>query len=389
MKNILWLPAWYPNKTEPLSGDFIQRHARAVSIYCKVHVVFVVKDEKGTITKNSYEENFQSGNLHETIIYYYSPAYKIPLVSKLFSAWKYRKIYKQAVNVYLHSNGKPIFSHIHIADRNGSVGLWLKKKYDVPFILSEHWTIYLPEAKPNFSQTSFFFKLRWKNIIKHARAVTVVSKHLGNAMKEIKKEINFSVIPNVVDEKIFYPVEMMNEKSVHFIHISNLTYQKNFEDIVKAFALVKKTFSSFRVSVFGPERNELKKLVNESGLSENIFFMGEVPQPELAAFLQKTEALILYSRYETFGCVLIEANACGMPAIVSDIPVFHEIINEGENGFFAPGENAEALSKKITWFIEHRGEFSKKKIADNAKEKYNYEKVGKMFSDLYNVLMRD
>ncbi|MBS1915901.1 MAG: glycosyltransferase [Bacteroidetes bacterium] len=389
MKNILWLPAWYPNQTEPLSGDFIQRHARAVSLYHSVNLIFVVRDKEGKITKDIHEENFYSGNLHETIIYYYSPKHFSWLLEKLLSEFKFRRIYKQAVRKYMRAYKKPDIIHVHVADKNGAIALWVKRKYKIPFVLTEHWTIYLPDAKPNFTNTSLFFKLLWKRIIKNASKISVVSEYLGNAIKQINNEISFSIIPNVIDTNIFFSRENAITEYVHFIHVSNLNYQKNAEAIFHAFAIVKKTFPTFRVSVFGPEKNELKRIIAELNLSENIFFYGEVPQPELATFMQKADALVLYSRYETFGCVIIEANACGLPVIVSDIPVFHEIIKEGENGVFAIGENSNELSKKITWFIHNRSKFSKGYIAGVAKEKYSFEKVGRLFADFYNEALKD
>ena len=69
---ILWLPSWYPNKLAPYDGDFIQRHAKAVSAYIPLHVLHIIRDEKGTITKSLKIEENKSGNLAEVIIYYYS-----------------------------------------------------------------------------------------------------------------------------------------------------------------------------------------------------------------------------------------------------------------------------------------------------------------------------
>lgn len=388
MKKILWLPAWYPNRIEPLSGDFIQRHARAASMYCQVDVIFVVRDKKGIVTKNVHEEVFESGNLHEKIIYYYSVHFFIPVIDKIIAAWKYKKICKQFVRDHIEKKGKPDCSHVHVADKNGNIALWLKHRFKIPYILSEHWTIYLPEAKPNFSQMSFWFLLQWRKIIKNVSAITTVSAYLGNTLSQIKKGIDFSVIPNVVDENLFYPIKKNTNGLVHFIHASNLNYQKNPEAILEAFALVKKATPSFLLSVFGPENENLKLMTAKLHLEDNVSFCGEVPQAALAALVQKADALILYSRYETFGCVVIEANTAGLPVIVSDIPVFHELVEDGVNGYFVPGENSAELARKITWFMEHRNEIQRDKIAETAKEKYCYKTVGKLFSALYASVLK-
>ena len=65
---VLWLVSWYPNRLDKFTGDFIQRHAQAVSQYCKVEVIFVKKDE--SLLPNAIEtENNVTDNLTEKIIY--------------------------------------------------------------------------------------------------------------------------------------------------------------------------------------------------------------------------------------------------------------------------------------------------------------------------------
>ena len=64
-KEILWLPSWYPNKIDPFDGDFIQRHAYAVSLHKKIHVIFARPDESGKIT-NSVQADFIQRKSHRT-----------------------------------------------------------------------------------------------------------------------------------------------------------------------------------------------------------------------------------------------------------------------------------------------------------------------------------
>jgi glycosyltransferase involved in cell wall biosynthesis len=108
-----------------------------------------------------------------------------------------------------------------------------------------------------------------------------------------------------------------------------------------------------------------------------------VTQPVLAAHMRKANALIIYSRYETFGCVVIEANACGLPVIASNIPVMHELIKEGENGFFVRGEDPEALAVALRSFSESPAIFDANRIAKDADARYSYESVGKIIGDWY------
>ncbi len=128
-------------------------------------------------------------------------------------------------------------------------------------------------------------------------------------------------------------------------------------------------------------------MITKLGLQQQVLLKGEVPQEELAKSIQQCDALVLYSRFETFGCVLIEANACGVPVIVSDLDVFHEIVEEGVNGVFAKGEDPEILAEKIKEFVAKKNRFNKNTIATTAAQKYNYKKVGEQFFDLYKKIL--
>ena len=112
-----------------------------------------------------------------------------------------------------------------------------------------------------------------------------------------------------------------------------------------------------------------------------------MPQQQLAAHINECDALILYSRYETFGCVIIEANACGIPVIVSDIPVMHEIVEEGRNGILAKENDADALAETLKKFIEQKFSFNKSLIAQQTSATYSYKKVAEQFIEFYSSVM--
>lgn len=389
MKKILWLPAWYPNNTDPYAGDFIQRHARAAALFQAVQVIYVVRDKTGIITRNTLEENHSSGYLTEKIIYYYIRGSFIPFIDKIISNWQYLFLCIKELGKYIRQEGLPYCTHVHVVNRNALMAGWMKRKYGIRYVISEHWSVYLRESKPYFGDINWFFRFLWKKIMKGSSGVSVVSNHLGMALAKLETGLHYTVIPNVVDTDVFFPAAFhLQEANTHFIHISSLDFPKNAEAILEAFAILKKNNPLFILSIFGPPRSELRQLATDLGLGENVMFQNEVPQTALAESLRRSDGLILFSRYETFGCVLIEANACGIPAIVSDIPTFHEIIEEGVNGYFVPGGNAAALANKLQWFMEQGRNKSNQTIAAIAREKYNYPLIGQMFSNFYTTAVK-
>ena len=128
---------------------------------------------------------------------------------------------------------------------------------------------------------------------------------------------------------------------------------------------------------------EVLGLGTGKNLENTVHYKGEVTHDKIAQAMQESQALILYSRYETFGNVIIEANACGLPAIVSDLAVFKEILVEDLTGVFAEGQNPQKLAEKILWLIENYHTFEPEVIHNHVKEKYNATEIGKKFHQLF------
>ncbi|MEO6813247.1 MAG: glycosyltransferase family 4 protein [Ginsengibacter sp.] len=385
---ILVLPSWYPSEVEKFAGDFIQRHIEAIALYCHQFVIHVVKDEHAKITKNVVSFATIKNNFTEQIIYYHIKKTGFGLLDKLLSNRKYNRVYKNAIKTYVKNSGKPALVHVHVAMKAGMMAVWLKRKYSIPYILSEHWSGYLLVSDLKFIDYNIAFKIWTKRVFAKASAVTVVSDYLGKEIQRLFPSVKYSVIPNVVNSEIFYPVEKRPSDTALFIHASTMNYEKNVEGILKAFNIVKKTNPHFLLHLYGAQNESINKWISSFQLNENVVCYGEVSQKELASAMQQSDALIMNSRFETFGCVVIEANACGVPVIVSDIPVSHELITENVNGVFAAENNPEKLSEVILSFLDKRNSFNQLEIASTA-EKYSYKNVGRQFYELYQSVFAE
>ncbi len=380
---ILWLPSWYPNQLSPYAGDFIQRHATAVSSFIPIHVLCFVRDKKKRITDSIHIEENRSGNLTETIVYYSATNSSIVVFDKFFSDQKFTKLYKKIVPELFQKNGKPLLVHVHVAFKAGMIAGWIRKKYKIPFFLSEHWTIYLDGARPNLKDLNFMARYFISKSITRALKIFVVSDYLGKEIQKRWSSINFKVIPNVVNIDIFYPAENANPDEIcRLVHISDLNYQKDPERLFEAMGILKRKGIKFSLDVFGPFDEYINSLVIKEEIEQVVRFHKEIPQSLLAEHIRKSDALILYSRYETFGCVIIEANACGIPAIVTDTPLMHELVTDGKNGMLVRVESSKALAEALENFFNNRDQFNKEIIAGSAR-RYSYQEIGRMFFEEY------
>lgn len=379
--SLLVLPSWYPSEVDTSSGDFIQRHIEAISLYKNEYVLYVVKDEKGLITKNEKSVVSIKNNITEEIIYYHPPKTGFKIADKILSQHYYLKVYKKAIIKYLENFGLPKLLHVHVAQKAGLAALWVKKKYGIPFILSEHWTAYLPEADLKIRDHSFLFQRWTKQIFKEAKSVTVVSEYLGKSIRQLYPFVNFTVIPNVVNEVIIKSIPKTDDTNNTFVHASTQNYQKNTEAILEAFSILKNE-KEIKLQLFGPLNEPIFNKIKTLQLENVVEVKGNVPQTELFRYIKNARAVILYSRFETFGCVLIEANALGIPVIVSNLPVFKEIVNEGINGLYAGNNAPDFLADTIRKILGNTTVFSEEEIKSTA-EKYSYKRVGKQFQQLF------
>lgn len=388
-RKILWLCSWYPDKCEPYNGDFIKRHAEAVSEFCDVHVLHIAKDTNGNITDDIKVERNEMNGLTEEIIYYYIKKNIRPL-ERLFSYTMYQFLYRRLIKDYIQQNGKPDLVHIHIGRKSGAIAKWVKRKIGIKYIISEHWSGFLENATERLENISRLERRNWNKLINNASGISAVSIVLAEGLKRHFSTINPIVIPNVVNTKIFSKKEEENKISTHFqfVHISGMQSLKNPILIIEAFKILVKDFPDAKLNMIGSLDDRLISYTKDNHLQSSIYFYAEMPQSELANYIRQSNALVLFSSYETFGCVIIEANACGVPVIVSDIPVFHETVQQSINGIFATAGSSESLARAMMDIALNKFLFNTQQIINETAAKYSYSVVGKQFADWYEEILK-
>ena len=389
-KRILWLCSWYPNKTEPYNGDFVKRHAEAVSIYCDVQVIHVARDKNSIDSGINSQENNQQAGLTEQIIYYNVLPTGGKLLQQIRSHKKMIRLYKQAISKYIDENGKPDLVHVHTGMKAGPAALWMKKKFGIPYIITEHWSGFLDNADEKLKDTPLSFQKGWKKVINGATAISAVSATLAKGLANCIKIKSPIVIPNVVNTNIFSydETKLNNNTTPTFIHISGMQPLKNPDLIIEAFQKLITEFPEAKLYMIGAKPEKLIQKASQLGNGKQVEFFEEMPQKDLYDFIRQSTALILFSSYETFGCVIIEANACGVPVIVSDIPVFHETVKQDVNGIFVEPGNTEALAIAMKQIINTNTQWNKTAVAANAIAQYSYSVVGKQFLNWYEEIIQ-
>jgi glycosyltransferase involved in cell wall biosynthesis len=383
VRYVLLIPGWFPSEVNFLAGDFIERHAKAVSGYFPVKVLFVVKNESLLPGTFMLRHEVQAPH-YETFIYHYSSSSPSGWLQKIFSGWMQARCFMKGYRQIVKQYGQPSLIHAHVLIKNGWFA-WLKsKQHNIPLLASEQWTGYLAEAQPEFDRLSGYQRRILSGIFRQAAHVTTVSEYLAQAIRSRFSFETYSVIPNLVDTSLFQPAEKTESPVTRFIHISTLSFQKNFDELLEACTVLKQATNNFHLTVIAPVNEAYREKVVEAKLTHHISFKNEMPQSALRELVAASDALVLYSNYETFGCVIVEANACGVPVIVSDCPVFHENVEEGVTGFKARLHHPKDLADCMMKIINKQHRFDKQTIIDITIAKYSSEVIGKQFARVYN-----
>jgi len=377
MKHILYLPSWFPSRRNPYPGDFIKRHAEAASLYNRITIFYTAIDE--TINEPELIEEKINENLF-VYIYYYPSVKNIlsPVINgvKRFSAM--RKMYNK-----VFACSSPDLVHVHVAYPAGLFALYLRKRKGSQYIISEHDGIYMP-GYDNYHIRGKFEKKMVPVIYKNAKKIHAVSKSLAEALIFLKLATTVPiVIPNVVNGEIFKYREKERSGQFRFIHVSSLINQKNPEGMFEAISLVKKRRNDFVLKIIGPAQEKFKKMVTYLSLEKHVIFMGEIPYADVAKEINNSDAMIHFTRYETFGCVIAESLCCGVPVIVSDLDVTKELVTDGVNGLLVAESKVDDLADKILYFMESGFQINSNQVAVENQQKFSYRRVGKMFEDLY------
>ena len=234
--------------------------------------------------------------------------------------------------------------------------------------------------------------------IEKSDIVTAVSHSLVNqTMELIAPQQEIETIYNFVDEQEYYKKDAGNLKELLgiapdekvVIHVSNFRKVKRVPDIVKSFELIRKEMPAKLLLVGdGPEKHPVMEYVRGTSIEEDILFLGK--QDNLSELYAISDLMLLLSQKESFGLVLLEAMACEVPCIGTNVGGIPEVISHGKNGYLVELGDTEKvaeygirllqdpiLHKQMVetslMFIEER--FSSKKIVEQYEAMY--ERVAK------------
>ncbi|MEB3267638.1 MAG: glycosyltransferase family 4 protein, partial [Leptolyngbya sp.] len=144
-----------------------------------------------------------------------------------------------------------------------------------------------------------------------------------------------------------------HEKKPYFLFVGRLSPEKGVRVLLQVWNNLYSDSALLKVVGDGPQSAVLKQYCTEKGLG-TVRFLGSRSLASVLDLMQGAQAVVVPSQwYETFGRVVVEAFACGRPAIVSDLGALAELVEEGETGFKVSPYDPQAWADRIRWCIDH------------------------------------
>lgn len=230
--------------------------------------------------------------------------------------------------------------------------------------------------------------------IEKSDIVTAVSNALKQQTYDIigtNKEIE--TIYNFVDESVFKPIEKatllkqqygIRDDEKVIIHCSNFRKIKNLPDIVETFIEIRKQLPAKLLLVGdGPEKHRVMVQVKESPYKDDILFLGK--QENVEELFSISDLKLLLSEKESFGLVLLEAMACGVPGIGTNVGGIPEVIEHGVNGYVVElGDVQQGAAYAIELLSdENKHEEFKLNAIQTVQTKFHEEPIIDQYEELY------
>jgi len=159
-----------------------------------------------------------------------------------------------------------------------------------------------------------------------------------------------SVVHCGIDHEKYCPGDLPKFDTPTIVHLGRFRKYKGIHTILKAMVLVKKDIPNARLILIGDgqELPNLKILAQKLNLQDCTTFTGFVSEEEKIQHLRQAHLLVNASAKEGWGLTNIEANACGTPAVATDVPGYKDSVIHGQTGLLIEHDNTEAMARGIT-----------------------------------------
>lgn len=353
--------SWFPHPAEPHLGNFIAQHISTIAQASDSKILHALPANKN---RQEFTSHLGIPLLRVHFIK------QVPLVSLHQALEAGMKALKQR-------GFEADLIHLHVCYPAG-VALLRSK---TPFVLTEHFSGYLPERPHRFK---LWEQVLIKRILRKAAVVCPVSKDLGKALRQYGAQGKQMVVSNVVQDQYFH-FQAPPPRPFRFLHISTLNEGvKNISGLCKVMGALAQERDDFEWAVGGD--GNLKFLKEQLQAvhfpPERLQILGTMSPETVARQMQQSHAFVLFSWVENQPVVLLEALACGRPVISSAVGGIAEFIN-AENGLLVPSGDTLGFKQALEQMMDQYAVFDPPAISAQCLSWSSRESVQKKYLEVY------
>jgi len=397
---VLILSSMYPRNSNSVSGIFIHQQIKNLSkIGCQIRVISPIPFSPLIFQNNPKRKGYAETplfDLIENIPIYYPRYLRFP--GKWFHCLScysmylgIRKITKKIIEDF-----KPNILHVHTATPMGPVGLFLKKKFNIPLICS------LRGSDINTYPHYNWLTLRQtKGVISKTDQLITVSKALKKEVEKIAiPKHKIQVIYNGCDLEKFRPKQTLRiitrkklnipENSDVLIFVGGLKKEKGVNELIESFISLSNKNPNLYLIIIGDgsQKSFLIQKISQAKLENKCHLISQQPHHKIPDLLNASDILILPTYNEGLPNVVIEAMACSLPVITTRVGGIPELIKNGKTGILIDKKDILSLKKSILKLIENKqirikmGYNERRIIKQKFSWKKNAENVKKIYEEL-------
>ena len=229
--------------------------------------------------------------------------------------------------------------------------------------------------------------------IDKADKIISVSKFVADGVKEFCARES-QVIHNGFDKELFYPDKETGDRlrfelgfskdDKILLTVAALEEIKGIQKVIRTLPLLSRRLNNLKYVIVGsgPYEPSLKDIIKETNSGQQVFLVGE--QDNLQAYDSMADLVLLFSRAEAFGMVLLEAMGCQLPVVVPKVRPYNEIVKEG-TGVFVDASNSQEVCSAIENLL--LDENLRRKMGQKARahvvENFAWDKIARQYYQLF------
>jgi glycosyltransferase involved in cell wall biosynthesis len=238
-----------------------------------------------------------------------------------------------------------------------------------------------------------------KDFMRKCQHIVIPSESLKQILiRDYGLEDCYTVIPTGTDVRPFLRADGKSLRQSQgwqddkvIVSIGRLAQEKNWETLLRAFALVYRQHPDSRLVLIGdgPDRQNLESLAMELDIAKRVTFTGQLPFEQTPAYLKAADLFAFASVTETQGLVTIEAMAAGLPIVAVDGSGTHDIVDHGKQGCLVENDPA-ALAAAMSEVLSNPEQMRNFSAAALKKARtFDINRLGKQMVKVYEQAIED